>query len=99
MHSLSVFTHAQVGPWAWVTLGVTDVESLHASAGQTSWAARLDVRADPVLDPGQEDEQDEDLQKALQVHKLVFVPVDSLYADKSLIVDGYKSFGFAGSID
>lgn len=54
-----------------------DLDILHASAGQTSWAARLDVRADPVLDPAQEDEQDEDLQKALQVHKHIFVPVDS----------------------
>ena len=40
---------------------------LHAGAGQASWAARLEAQADPAPDPGQEDEADEELQKALQV--------------------------------
>ena len=40
---------------------------MHASVGQTSWAARLEARADVPLDPSQEDEADEELQKALQV--------------------------------
>ena len=38
-------------------------------AGQPSWAARLDTnKADPALAAGQDDEADEELQKALQVH-------------------------------